>query len=574
MSLAAQIIDQRLEGILAEQSDALNDELKLGRDKNRRRSVAFTYLVAQSLFDLTADETIDGIVDGGGDFGIDAVYFDLEDRGEIVIRLIQTKYKTKDLSGRAAFPESGIANMIAAIGTLFDPSAKVVVNPRLEPKVEEIRSYIKNGTIPKVFAIAANNGAGWTDSAQQRICNAEKDFEKQVEWQHVGASKLLDVLLARKPIDVDLRLKGKATVEEFDFRRVLTGRMSVSELARLTGEYGDHLFERNIRKYLGITGNRVNEAVAETLRNRDQRPNFYFYNNGITLTSTKFRVNALQGENWTVKVKDLQIVNGGQTARTVQQVAREVEEGTSVEEGISTADVLVRLYELGEDDKDYALVDAITLATNSQSPVDLRDLRSNDQRQQELGKSIVELGYAYRTKREDRPLSSNEFTSATVAEAVLAVWRKLPHQARFRRREHFGVLYEKIFTADLNGAQAVIAALLFRHVENARRRPPDDAPKFLPYGSRFIAMLMGRYLLADMGIELDGLDHRSFPDASKRVARESGNYFERAVSEISKVLKPMFSDRRPETLQRLSATFRRPDLVEDLLSPQLPLEFD
>ena len=446
--------------------------------------------------------------------------------------------------------------MIDAIGALFDPARPVRLNRRLNERIEDIRSFVKDGAIPRVTAVAANNGERWTAQADQRIDNAAGEFGEQVEWRHVGAEEILALLQARKPIDADLKLTGAATVETFDFRRVLTGRMSVAELARLSDRYDNRLFERNIRRYLGLAGNRVNEAVAATLRASDQRSNFYFYNNGITITCSQFRHNALQRENWSVQVSDLQIVNGGQTARTVQHVAREV--GSRIGE----AEVLVRLYELEQNDTE--LVEAITFATNSQNPVDLRDLKANDARQQALGRSIAELGYTYRAKREDRPVSSDEFTSAVIAEAVLAVWRRRPHQARFRSREHFGALYSTIFTADLNGAQAIIAALLHRHAENHRKRPPEDAPDFLAYGSRFLAMLMGRHLLDDMGIPLERLDHRNFAVARELAHEKADDYLSRAETQVGDALDPLFRGRE-RTLQRLSATFRRADLVETLL---------
>ena len=332
--------------------------------------------------------------------------------------------------------------------------------------------------------------------------------------------------------------------------------MSVGELARLTNDYDNQLFERNIRRYLGLAGNRVNEAVAATLRDPAQRPNFYFYNNGITITCSQFRHSALKRDNWTVQVNDLQIVNGGQTARTVQRIHEEA--GAEIE----GAEVLVRIYELQQEDTE--VVDAITFATNSQNPVDLRDLKANEPRQKALTTSIVELGYKYRAKRDERIASPDEFTSAVVAEAVLAVWRQRPHQARFRGREHFGALYDTIFRQDLNGAQAVVASLLLRHAENRRKRPPQDAPDFLAYGSRFIAMLMGRYLLEEMGIPLDRLDHRNFTQARGLVEQRSDSYVSRAEQQIEDALRPLFSARE-RTLQRLSATFRRADLIDVLL---------
>ena len=563
-SLAAQIIDQRINGIVERQADSFAAELGLGADEQRRRSAAFTFLVARTVLleltngDLTDDEVLDGIVDGSSDFGVDALFFsDEPDNGAIPIVLIQGKYR-RNLDGAAAFPENGIAGMIGAIGALFDPGQQVTVNERLRHRIEEIRSFVADGAIPAITAIAANNGTRWTSQAQQRIDNAARDFGNQVEWRHVGSGELLDLLQKQAPVNDRLQLAGLATVEEFQFRRVLIGRCSVGELARLADQYGNRLFERNIRRYLGLAGNRVNEALAATLRESEQRPNFYFYNNGVTLTCSQFRHNALQHGSWQVQMDDLQIVNGGQTVRTVQKIMEEI--GPE----IGGAEVLVRIYELPPDD-DGALVDAITFATNSQNPVDLRDLKANDSRQRTLAVSIRELGYAYRLKRSEQAVSPGEFTSATVAEAVLAVWRQRPHQARFRTREHFGVLYDTIFTHDLNGAQAVIAALVLRQAENRRKRPPPNAPDFLPYGSRFAAMLVGRYVLEDMGVALCRLDHRNFIEAKKLLEQRAERYLRRAEEEIGAALDPLFDNgRRPRTLQRLSATFRRADLVDML----------
>lgn len=98
----------------------------------------------------------------------------------------------------------------------------------------------------------------------------------------------------------------------------------------------------------------------------------------------------MQQTDWHVQVNGLQIVNGGQTSKTVQQIAKEI--GGD----IGAAQVLVRIYELPSDDDD--LVSAITYATNSQNPVDLRDLKANDANQKNLAQSISALGYSYRAK--------------------------------------------------------------------------------------------------------------------------------------------------------------------------------
>ena len=563
VSLAAQIIDQQISGILERQADSFAAELGPGADEARRRSTAFTFLVARTVLDLTEDEALDSIVDGGNDFGVDALFHEDPDGGAIPIVLIQSKYRGR-LDGAGAFPENGIARMIDAIGALFDPGRQVTVNERLRYRIEDIRSFVADGAIPAVTAVAANNGTKWTGQAQQRIDEAARDFGNQVEWRHVGPGELLDLLQQQAPVNDTLQLVGLATVEAFQFRRVLIGRCSVGELARLADRYGNRLFEKNIRHYLGLAGNRVNEALAATLREPAERPNFYFYNNGVTLTCSQFRHNALQHGNWQVRMEDLQIVNGGQTARTVQKLAEEL--GPE----IGDAEVLVRIYELPPDDDD-ALIDAVTFATNSQNPVELRDLKANDPRQRALAASIRELGYGYRLKRSEQAASTHEFTSSTVAEAVLAVWRQRPHQARFRTREHFGVLYDIIFTSELNGAQAVIAALVLRQAESRRKRLPQDAPDFLPYGSRFVAMLVGRYILEETGLTAPGqLDHRNFGRVRELLEQKPRRRLRRAEEEIAAALKPLFNH-RSRTLQRLSAAFRRSDLI-DVLNVRTPDE--
>ena len=111
----------------------------------------------------------------------------------------------------------------------------------------------------------------------------------------------------------------------------------------------------------------------------------------------------------------------------------------------------------------------ISRSYNSQNPVDLYDLRANDEQQQRLEMDIQQLGFNYRRKRSDTGTKSTDITSGVAAEAVLAVWRQKPHQAKFFTREHFGKLYNVIFTEQLNGAQVVIAIQLYRIAEKRHK---------------------------------------------------------------------------------------------------------
>lgn len=555
MNINASIIDQRLAGVQDKIKERATEEFGIS-DGDRLRSLAFVYLCVETMLDLDVDEAFDCLTDGGGDFGVDALHITEEMDGEFGVTLFQGKYK-KNLEGNSNFEQNSIEAMVNAIRHIFDPSADLgAINDRLRVKVEQARSLIRDGLIPRVRAIACNNGLKWNTDGQQSIDRAV--LGDQVTWEHVNHDVLIGILQSIKPVDETLRLTGKAMVEDMNYSRVCVGRMPVVEVAALMKNHGEKLLERNIRRYLGLHGNRVNEGIRATLSSNAPE-NFYFFNNGITLVCDKFTYNALQQGDFQIKVKNLQIVNGGQSCMTILKTAEELEKNGQALP--AQASVLIRLYELSSDNDDVVL--QITHATNSQNPVDLKDLRANDVRQQQLEQSIQNLGYSYRRKRMDATTKATDITTGAAAEAVLAIWRKAPHQAKFLTREHFGKLYDTIFSESLNGAQVVIAALLYRIAENHRRRPHGDDPLFVRYASCFIAMQMGKRLLKALDIKLNGLDHRNFAQVRQWIEEQGEAVFVVSRQDIDTALKALYGNQEI-SVQQLSATFRRGDLIGKL----------
>jgi hypothetical protein len=258
-----------------------------------------------------------------------------------------------------------------------------------------------------------------------------------------------------------------------------------------------------------------------------------------------------------VRVENLQIINGGQTCMTIFKTLREPD----LIHQNAQAFVLLRLYQLPRENE--GLVQRITYATNSQNPVDLKDLRANDERQKILEKDIEQLGFNYRTKRSNTPTRSADITSGVAAEAVLSVWRRKPHQAKFFSREHFGKLYDTIFTDQLNGAQIVIAVQLYRIAENRRKRPESTDPDFVRYASCFIAMQMGQKLLADMKVQMKDISHQNFQSAQMLIDQNGESYFNASLQDIKQALQDLYGEQEI-SLQQLSATFRRGDLISRL----------
>ena len=547
-NINASIVDLRVTGIVEE-----HPEWFPWPDENRRKSAAFVVLCMSTALDLPLEDCIEFLTDGGNDAGVDGLYIGDVEEGDFVVTIFQGKYRVRDLRGTANFPENDLRSVLRTLEVLFDPYRDVALNERIAPLIADIRSLILDGYIPTVRLVLCNNGARWTEQAENWVRQAREEYGEQVEVLHFSHNTIVRSLQRGPQVDTDLTLSGGIVTEDLNFKRVLVGRISVHEVHRLFEEHGDQLLERNVRRFLGHA-NRINTEIRDTLLDADRSPNFYFYNNGITVICDRFDFNALQRSDHRVRLQNLQVVNGGQTCKTIHQTLHD--NPACAEE----SSVLIRIYQLPDESRE--VVEDITRATNSQSPVDLRDLRSNDELQRALALGMEELGYTYKRHRDEAGVAADTVTSGAVAEAVLAVWRERPHQAKFRRREHFGKLYDTIFK-DLNAAQALIATHIFRMVERRRRKGMEAPPDFLPYASHHLAMVIGRELRGDPPLAVGEISHRNFADIRAALDENEERYHAIAIESVNDALRACYGD-RVISLQQLAATFRRGDLLDML----------
>ncbi len=554
MTININIVDQRVTKI----AEQYKSEIIFKTNKKDKRfliSTAFVCLCISTVLDISIIDALEFLTEGGNDAGIDGLHIgDLQDN-EFVVTIFQGKYKQK-LDGSSNFPENSIVKIIDTIRALFDPSKKLTVNPNLKSGIEDIRALISDGYLPVIKVILCNNGLVWNDISQQKINN----FGNKIIWLHWNHDKIINLLQKHRKVKESLQLVGKAIVEDFDYRRVLIGKVAVTEIQNLLDKYGDILLERNIRRYLGLQKNRVNIGIQDSLLDSDKRSNFYFYNNGITMTCSKFRHNAMQTKDYIVNIDDLQIINGGQTCMTIRETLSRQQ--NLFPEWDNTY-VLLRLYELSEDNE--KLVNDITYATNSQNPVDLSDLKSNDEVQLKLEIAIADLGYEYKRKRDDKNISNNIISSKLAGKTILAVWRKKPHQVKFREKEVFGQFYDEIFTKELNASQLIMAVLIYRVVENKRNQGTDKSPQFLPYASQFLAMLVGDELLKQEGINLSELKHVNFVMIKENFEQMKNTLYLLAIDRLKKAIKKTYGNYTKVSQQRLAGLFRRGELLEFLI---------
>lgn len=248
-------------------------------------------------------EAVQYLTDGGNDGGFDAAYIVEAQDSQLNVVLFQSKYSRK-LDTDSNFPANTIEKAVNTIKCVFDPSTRIELNVQSRKKVEEIRSFILDGAIPYVTFVMLNNGLSWNQDGQNHIDNAFAG-QGQVRFEHFSHVDIMRYINREQVINTQFSLSGKAVQENFNYKRVILGRISVVEVYKLMEEFGDSLLEKNICRYLGK--NVVNDGIAETLLDADKCQNFFFFNNGETMICKKFSFNALQEQNWIVKTDDLQI---------------------------------------------------------------------------------------------------------------------------------------------------------------------------------------------------------------------------------------------------------------------------
>ena len=140
-------------------------------------------------------------------------------------------------------------------------------------------------------------------------------------------------------------------------------------LARIYGEHGQRLLERNVRAFLQAKG-KINKGLQQTLREEPHR--FLAYNNGLCCTAAEVALKAgKDGQPCLERVNDFQIVNGGQTTASIFHALKREKVD------ISQVVVQVKLTVLSDPQKVTEIVPLISKYANSQNKVNGADFSAN-----------------------------------------------------------------------------------------------------------------------------------------------------------------------------------------------------
>ncbi len=143
--------------------------------------------------------------------------------------------------------------------------------------------------------------------------------------------------------------------------------MPASILSSLYEKYGARLLEQNVRCFLQARG-KVNQGIRATILNEPHM--FFAYNNGITATAQDVETDASESGLQITRIKDLQIVNGGQTTASLFHTRRK---DKAALDGIF---VQMKLAVIDSQDSE-TVVPRISEYANTQNRVNAADFFSN-----------------------------------------------------------------------------------------------------------------------------------------------------------------------------------------------------
>lgn len=137
-------------------------------------------------------------------------------------------------------------------------------------------------------------------------------------------------------------------------------------LYKLYEQYGARLLEQNVRSFLQFTG-KINKGIRDTIKNEPHM--FFAFNNGIAATADHIE---LDENNQIRRIRNLQIVNGGQTTASIFTTAKKDKAD------ISNIYVQVK-FSVIENPKQYSdIVSRISRYSNTQNKVNDADFSANN----------------------------------------------------------------------------------------------------------------------------------------------------------------------------------------------------
>lgn len=387
----------------------------------------------------------------------------------------------------------------------------------------------RRGGLPlrAIMAVDAPIPEEGRSTLEEMIHDATEGLRDDLRIEVLDLGQLYDLYLLRLdsydlqiPERVDLRSVGPVAAVLGVPGRAITMQVPLSEIYALVRDHQLALFAKNLR--VPISGARYNRKIQEVLGDADQRPNFWYFNNGITATCHAFEVTPGTSDGpATISATHLQIVNGCQTSMTIYNEGARLQRETSSVRPLQDASVLLRLIELPADDAGRsALGQRIARFTNSQTPITGRDLHATDPQQAKFREDLSrDWRIFFETKKQEwrRRVEQNDSFKQNFAwpyviqndqagQLFVAFWLHRPAFAKSYKRDVFEdeELYQAIFGLQTSSESLLIPVFFSLLLEDWRKargfvkrhRGPGSAhrvskDKVVTHGEFYLLSMLG-----------------------------------------------------------------------------------
>lgn len=191
-------------------------------------------------------------------------------------------------------------------------------------------------------------------------------------WDISRIQRLVESGREREPLYVDFHelptgpIPALLASSSDSHQRVFLTALPGIDLATIYDRWGTRLLEANVRVFLQARSN-VNKGIKRTLENEPEL--FFSFNNGITATAEAVETERDSDGLLITGMRNLQIVNGGQTTASVYAAYKRNDD-------LSKVYVQMKLSEVNENDA-RELVPRISEYANSQNKVSAADFFAN-----------------------------------------------------------------------------------------------------------------------------------------------------------------------------------------------------
>ncbi|WP_321313668.1 AIPR family protein [Halarcobacter sp.] len=146
-------------------------------------------------------------------------------------------------------------------------------------------------------------------------------------------------------------------------------------LSKLYADHGSKLLEQNVRTFLQAQG-KVNKGIRNTILKKPDK--FFAYNNGLTTIAEEIITEQTKGGLKIKKLKNLQIVNGGQTSASIYRALIKDKAKDQLSKLFVQVKLTIAPFDLVDDEsEDTKFVQKISEYANTQNKVNAADFFSN-----------------------------------------------------------------------------------------------------------------------------------------------------------------------------------------------------